>query len=676
MQSPPAHFALPLVLVSLLLAAPARAVDVPFTKETLDNGLTVIYAPMGTAPVVHVRVLYHVGSRDEKPDRQGFAHLFEHMMFRGSQHVAPEQHMKLIGVVGGESNAFTSFDQTTYVNTVPNNALEMALYLEADRMASFKATDEIFKTERQVVAEEWRMRYANQPLGPMTQDLLSTMFTQHSYRWTPIGDMDQLRAARTSELQDFFNAYYLPNNACLVIAGKFDDAATRKWVRDYFGWIPRGPQPPRLARPEDAQAQTRRKTVEKPNVALTNLQIGFKAPSYRSDEWFALSVLGDVLASGRTGRLDRALVTGESPKCVSVGAGGWQLEDPSLFQVSAVLQRGQSSADVEKDVLAVIDRIKADGVTADEVAKVKAQNRQALIRSRDTAEEVASQLAEEEVFGGDANRVNETMAKLQAVTPEQVQAAARKYLTPESMTVLEYKRGDGPPPATQAAKAEATATADVAPSTQPVTPRVTQFPPNYPTQPPMSDKVIQTVFEKGVESTVAGVPGITVFTLTDKRLPLVNASLYVRAGSDAEPVGKEGVAELTAALMRRGSGGKESLAFSDDLESRGISIEIADASDHTRLSIACTSDQLEYAVRQAGEVLAKPNFSDDEFAKLKEQSIDRLSQSLTSPATIASRELQQAVYGNSPLGRIPTVASLQSITLDDVKAWYEKAYRL
>src|SRR5438128_10304130 len=180
---------LPIALLMLFTCAPlARAADAPvkvpepapveFTQETLDNGLRVIYAPLRQAPVVHVRVLYQVGSRDERPDRQGFAHMFEHMMFRGSAHVKPEEHMKLIGVVGGISNAFTSFDQTVYVNTVPSNHLEMALYLEADRMASFKVSEDIYKTERKVVAEEWRMGQ-NRPYGTMYEDFLKNAFVSH-----------------------------------------------------------------------------------------------------------------------------------------------------------------------------------------------------------------------------------------------------------------------------------------------------------------------------------------------------------------------------------------------------------------------------------------------------------------------------------------------------------------
>src|SRR5688572_5451120 len=227
---------LPALLIVAACASVTRAADAPvsipapapveFTEETLPNGLRVIYAPLRQAPVVHVRVLYHVGSRDERPDRQGFAHMFEHMMFRGSAHVKPEEHMKLIGVVGGNSNAFTSFDQTVYVNTLPSNHLEMALYLEADRMASFKVDENIYKTERKVVAEEWRIRQ-NRPYGTQFEDFLRNQFTAHSYRWTPIGHMDHLRAAEVAELQEFFNTYYLPNNATLVIAGDIEVAKAK-----------------------------------------------------------------------------------------------------------------------------------------------------------------------------------------------------------------------------------------------------------------------------------------------------------------------------------------------------------------------------------------------------------------------------------------------------------------
>src|SRR6476646_8858842 len=253
-------------VVGLLATARVRAADPPvpakieFTEETLDNGMRVIYAPLHQAPVVHVRVLYHVGSRDERSDRQGFAHMFEHMMFRGSAHVKPEQHMQLVNGVGGISNAFTSFDQTTYVDTVPREATEMALWLEADRMASFKVTDEIYQIERKVVAQEWAMRM-NQPYGNIYEEFLKIAFAKHSYRWTPIGNMEHLKAAAVNELQDFFNTYYVPNNALLVVAGDIDIPKTKEWVKRYYGWIPKGPTPPRLSPREPEQTEGRRAVV-------------------------------------------------------------------------------------------------------------------------------------------------------------------------------------------------------------------------------------------------------------------------------------------------------------------------------------------------------------------------------------------------------------------------------
>src|SRR3954468_13417065 len=253
--------------VSIPAPAPAE-----YVQETLDNGLRVIYAPLHQAPVVHVRVLYHVGSRDERPDRQGFAHMFEHMMFRGSAHVKPEEHMKLIGVVGGNSNAFTSFDQTTYVNTIPSNQLDLALYLEADRMASFKVNENIYKTERKVVAEEWRIRQ-NRPYGTQFEDFLKNQFTTHSYRWTPIGNMDHLKAAEVAELQDFFNTYYLPNNAILVVAGDIDVAKTKELVKKYYAWIPQGREPKRNIAKEPEQTEPRNATVDY-RVPLPAVMVG------------------------------------------------------------------------------------------------------------------------------------------------------------------------------------------------------------------------------------------------------------------------------------------------------------------------------------------------------------------------------------------------------------------
>lgn len=669
------------LILSLLAGAAAMAQQlriepVPFESEVLPNGLRVIYSPLHTAPVVHVRVLYHVGSRDERPDRQGFAHMFEHMMFRGSAHVPPEQHMKLINVVGGNSNAFTSFDQTTYVNTIPSNAVEMALYLEADRMASFKVNDTIFQTERKVVAEEWRLRTANPPLGTMSQDFYRTAYAAHSYRWTPIGDMDQLRSAKSSELQEFFNKYYIPNNACLIIAGDIDVAKTKEWVKKYFAWIPRGANIDREIPAEPEQTAAKDLVVYKPNVPLTNIYMGFKTTGYASDDHYALSLLGDILSSGRTGILDRQFVNGDNPSCVSVGAGDSQLEDQSLFVIESVIQQGKDPAQVEKDILAAVYQVAEKGVTADELEKVRTQARQSLIRGRQTCTAIATELGEEAVFGGDPARVNEVLAKMDAVTPATIQQVAKKYLTANRLTVVQYRpdpTGINARRANAAALADAVKNAPVVPSTAPIEPRAVQFPAGYPTEPPFNPDVIHVTFNKGTEDKLGD---LKIITLTDHRLPLVNVSLIMPGGSDSEPVGKVGIGGLAMQMMRRGTGGIPFLDFSNDLESRGISIDPTDASDTTRLNISCTTDQLDYAIARANLVLGKPDFPASEYDKLKEQWIAGLIQQLSDPTSVADREIGHAVYEGSTQGRIVTQQSLSAVTLEDVKDYYRQFFQL
>jgi zinc protease len=664
----------------ITLADPPLPEPIDFTAETLPNGLQVIYAPMHNAPVVHVRVLYHVGSRDERPDRQGFAHMFEHMMFRGSAHVPPEEHMKLIGEVGGISNAFTDYDQTTYHDTIPSQHTQMALYLEADRMASFKVSDEIFKTERKVVSEEWRLRNANPPYGQLFQDFAKTAYTNHSYRWTPIGDMDQLRMAKSSELQEFFNKYYVPNNACLIIAGDIDPAQTKDWVHQYFGWIPKGPDIVRDIAQEPDQTATRHLTVKK-FVPLPRIVMGYKTTTYTSDDHYALSLLGDILGGGRTSRLEKELVDSETPLCISADAGDQQQEDLSIFLITAAVLPGRSPAMVEKIMQDAAAQMAEKPVTAEELDRVKTQERVGIIRDRETCTQVATALGDAAVFGHDANRVNTDLTKLDAVTPEMIQAAAKKYLTPDRLTIVEYvpdplnragRAAATQAAATQAAKATLLAQAPVVQSDQPIEPRVTAFPPGYPEHPPINDAHQKAVYDKGDEMTV---DGIKVIVLRDARLPLVNWSLIMRRGGDSVPNGKEGLAGVTASLLRHGCGNLDYEAFSEDLDSRGITLDASDAGDTTRLTGSCTTDQFDHAMERSRQMLLQPTLLESEFEKLKQQTLGELMQSLANPGTVATRELNAAIFGDStPQGRADSPKSIQSISLDDVNKFYQSVY--
>ena len=652
-------------LLAALLAAwqAAAAAAVEFTQETLDNGLRVIYAPLRQAPVVHVRVLYYVGSRDERPDRQGFAHMFEHMMFRGSAHVKPEEHMKLIGTVGGRANAFTSFDQTVYVNTLPSSQLELALYLEADRMASFRVSDEIYRTERNVVTEEWRIRQ-NRPYGTLWEDFCKAVFVRHSYQWTPIGNMNHLRAAQAAELQEFFNRYYVPNNAVLVIAGDIDVEAARALVRRYFAWVPRGEDVRRDIPTEPEPTQARRREVNY-RVPLAKVMIGYPAAPHQSDDNCPLSLLATILGGGRSARLDRALVHGPEPLCVDAGASNWALADAGVFVLSATVLAGRDADQVEQALAEAVADVREKGVAPKELDKAKTLARVRLIRRRETATGIAAELGTEALIGDDAERVNRRLAEIDAATVDDVKAAAARYLRLARATTLRVV----PDPAASPAPEQL---AEDQPTTRPIVPRDVTFPDGYAAHPPIAGEQPNPVFEKGTESAVGGV---RVIVMPDSRLPLVNWSLTMRRGSDSEPADRVGLADLTASLVRRGTADRSFDQLNEDLESRGVRIEVSSGGDFTRLDGSCTADHLGYAMEMSRKVLREPAFSAEEFAKRREQLLNQIRLAQEDPRSVAQADLAEALFGATPLGRHETPETVGRITLDDVKAFYRAAYR-
>jgi zinc protease len=664
---------LTVIPIILLLATRLFAADaITFTDETLPNGLRVIYAPLHQAPVVHVRVLYHVGSRDERPDRQGFAHMFEHMMFRGSAHVAPQQHMKLINGVGGYSNAFTSFDETVYVNTVPSEALEMALYLEADRMSSFKVSDEIYKIERKVVAEEWRIKQ-NRPYGNLFDDYLKTAFTVHSYRWTPIGNMQHLLAAPVSELQEFFNTYYVPNNAVLVISGDFDVDAAKQMVHRYFDWIPAGDPIVRRAETEPVQTEPRSATVPDRLAPLTAVILGYHIPPYKSDDQYALSVLSVILGEGSSSRLNRLLVSSDNPLCFEASTIYEPLEDGGVFGVLGRVLAGKSVDEVKKKLTDAVADVVAHGVTNEELAKAKTLRQVEMIQGREKAEDIAANLGDEALFADDPQRVNSDLAKLNAVIAADVQAVAMKYLQPQGATIVVIQPdplGTGSRKAATAAAA-ISQNADVVPSTQPVAPRAVSFPDNYPLHPPTPALHGAVTFSKGEETNINGV---RVIVMPDSRLPLVNWSLTLRRGSNSDPAGKEGLAGLTAQMLSHGAGELNYEQLSEELESHGISLGVSDGGDYTRLTGSCTTSEIDRGIARSRDVLLLPTFPQDEFDKLKEQTLSGLTVAQENPGTVADWDMLRNLFGGSPLGHPATPASVLGITLDDVKNFYQQIY--
>jgi zinc protease len=415
---------------------PLRPPKLNITEHTLPNGLKVVLLEDHSAPVVNVQVWYHVGSKDEQPGRTGFAHLFEHLMFKGSAHVKPQEHAQRIQDVGGVMNAYTSFDQTVYWETVPSNALDLVLWLEAERMASLAVDEENLTSERDVVIEELRLRVENPPYGKLAQVVFSTAYKEHSYKWQPIGSKEDLRAAGLTDVMAFHSTYYVPNNATLVVVGDFDTADTVASITRYFEAIPHGKgEIPRPARSEPAQTAERRTIEYDSKAPLPAVISTYHIPGAGDPDSYPLEVASLILSGGESSRIYQRLVY---DKQIALQAAGqsFTLEDPGLFFFFAVLNAGVAPETAEAEVAAEVARLRDEAVSAAELEKARTQLIAGLTIGRQSVQEKASAIGNAAVVLDNPNLVNDELARFQAVTAADVQRVARKYFTEENRSVI------------------------------------------------------------------------------------------------------------------------------------------------------------------------------------------------------------------------------------------------
>jgi len=418
-----------LVALSVPLVA-QRPINIPFETFTLPNGLTVVLSIDRTTPTVAVNLWYHVGSKNELPGRTGFAHLFEHVMFTGSGHVPYGVHDRLTEGAGGMNNGSTSNDITTYYETVPSNYLETMLWIESDRMGFLLDSLDLAKlnAQRDIVKNERRQRVDNQPYGRVYEILSkSTYPASHPYSWPVIGSMEDLSAASEEDVKSFFRTYYAPNNAYLTIVGDFDPTQAKAWITKYFGDITRGDQvkPPVVAPVTLSSAQ---RLVLEDRVQVPRLYMAWPTVGEKNDDRFALSVLGAILSGPRTARLTKALVYDEQA-AASVSAGQSTNEDVGEFMVTMTPRPGHSLTDLEIAADAVIERLKREGPTAEEVQKATAGEELSFVRGLESNLGKAFQLANGAAIHGDPGYFRTEYQKTLAVTPADVQRVANKYLT-------------------------------------------------------------------------------------------------------------------------------------------------------------------------------------------------------------------------------------------------------
>jgi predicted Zn-dependent peptidase len=425
----------------LLLAAISvgfgQARKIEFTEYDLPNGLHVILHKDNTTPIVAVSVLYHVGSKNEDPNRTGFAHFFEHLLFEGSENIKRGEFDKYLANAGATNNANTSNDRTFYYEVLPSNQLDLGLWMESERMLHAKIETIGVETQREVVKEEKRQRYDNQPYGTIVPEVMKRAYKVHPYQWTPIGSLDHLNAASLDEFIQFYKTFYVPENATLSIAGDIDIEQTKAAVAKYFKDIPRGGKT--IPRPTIAEPQQK---AEVRDVIFDNIQLpaviqAYHTPAQGTPDSYALDMLSTVLSDGQSSRMYKALVD-EQKKALQAAAFPFSMEDPGLYLTFGIVNMGVNPDDLEKAMDAEIEKVKTELITEKEFQKIRNQMESQFVQQNSSAVGIAEQLANYHVYYKDTNLINTEIDQYMKVTREDLQRVAKKYLTKENRVVLHY----------------------------------------------------------------------------------------------------------------------------------------------------------------------------------------------------------------------------------------------
>jgi zinc protease len=432
------------VLVALWLAtgAPLAPIEgavrpprLDYTLTRLPNGLTVIVSEDHSTPIVHLQLWYHVGSKDEKKGRTGFAHLFEHMMFKGSKNVDPEQHGSMIAAVGGQFNAYTTEDATVFWETVPSHYLPLVLWLEADRMATLRIDEQVFRNEREVVKEERRMRVENQPFGRLSEIIYDQAFTVHPYKHPVIGSMEDLEAASIEDVRDFYRTYYVPENATLTLVGDLDSKQALELVTQYFGPVPKAARPIERNIPAEPTPTKERRVTLHESWPLPVVVVAHPITFDGHPDSYPLHVASKILSDGQSSRIYRKLVYEDRIAAAAFGSGNI-IEDPNLFYAVAMVQPGHTPEQAAEALIGELERLKQEPVSDKELQRAKNQFARDYIIGRESNQEKAAHLAHAAVLHDDVTTADGEFDIFMNITKADVQRVARTYFTPQTRLVL------------------------------------------------------------------------------------------------------------------------------------------------------------------------------------------------------------------------------------------------
>ena len=652
---------------------------IPFKKFELDNGLTVIVHEDDSDPLVHVDITYHVGSAREELYKSGFAHFFEHMMFQGSENVADEEHFKIISDAGGTLNGSTNRDRTNYYQTVPSNQLEVVLWLEADRMGFFldAVTQKKFEIQRETVKNEKGQNYDNAAYGRWSELTAETLYPfGHPYSWLTIGKLEDLDRVDVDDLKKFFMRWYGPNNATLTIGGNVIAEQVIPMVEKYFGVIPRGPEVENMNLDPIQLDADRYVSYVDNNIRFPALLATYPTvPRFHPDE-APLDFLAQILGTGRSSYLFKKFIL--TQKAIQASVFHPVSELAGEFTMFVLPFPGQTLADFEQEMRTILDEFAKEGVSDNDLTKIKASFESSFINGLTSVTGKVSQLADYQTIAGNANFIEDDLNRYLDVTKEDIMRVFNEYIYNKAGVLLSVLPNDGG------------ATAPAAPDNY-VAQRDGDNP--FPTTDysglsysrPEGDSFDRSVKPTPGTAPLVQVPdywragfenGIQLIGTESNEVPTVNVQLYIKGGHelDANDPQKAGLASLTAALMNESTQNYTSEEISEELRLVASSISVSGGRSETVVGVSTLSKNVTRTMELLEEILYRPAFSEEDFNRVKQQQLESIRASYQNPAAVASQVYSRLLYGDEHIYSVPTSGleeTVSRITVEDVRSFYE-----
>jgi zinc protease len=649
---------------------------IPYEKYKLDNGLTVIVHEDHSDPVVHVDITYHVGSNREEVGRSGFAHFFEHMMFQGSDHVADEEHFRIVSEAGGNLNGTTNSDRTNYFETLPSNQLETALWLEADRMGFLldAVTQKKFEVQRATVKNERGQNYDNRPYGLVNEKSYRALYPyKHPYSWSTIGYVEDLDRVNVDDLKSFFLRWYGPNNAVLTVAGDINPADVVKLAEKYFGSIPKCPEVKPLSKDLVTIDKDRYISYED-NVKFPMYHMVFPAVPNRHPDEAPLDILADIIGGNKNSPIYQNLV--KTQKATRASASTPSRELGGAFEIDVFAMPGSKLSEIEAIVRKSLEDFDKQEISDEELNRFKASYESQLINNLNSVSGKAAQLAFYETFTGNANYIKQDLERYMKVTKEDVKRVYNTYIKGKPAVILSvYPKG----------KAELAAKPDnyKFPTINPSDADHAEY--KGLVYQKAKDNFDRASHPKAGAAPMVKVPalwkdnfknGLAILGTTSNEIPSITMQLTINGGHRIEEKNKAGITKLMCDLMNESTEHYTAEQISDKLSLLGSSIDIRSGVQDITVTVTTLTKNLDATLKLVEEMLFHPKFDKDEFDMVKNNHLQAIANQSTQATTIANNVFNKLLYGENSIMAIPaigTAGTVNTITLDEVKAFYAKA---